>query len=292
MNRAHECSVAQTLDRLVGESETGGRTDTRSGARHACSRPFLIAAAFTLHWPQRRGYRPRRSASCRLPRAGTPTSSRIFAGNGGTGAWLIGENRPGAAGLSRPKPGARPGRRLCPIVDGCSARAGMVYAFGMTDRAAVDPSKDFTPFGRRMPTWRGGHRPRLCEFVRRNWAHETQKNPAHTYPSPACGSSPHLQRAVRLRPARRDDVPYKELMPDLRRADVVFRRSRWRAGGYKSGKLKGLGGGALRKRMAALPMCDFRGGGIARCCLQRGSASTSCGTHARGSAAQPALNQA
>lgn len=173
-------------------------------------------------------------------------------------AFLV-DNKPGAGGSLAAEAVARAvadGYTL--NVDGCSA-AGMVYAFVMTDRPALDPFKDFTPVGRVMRDhWIVAVSPALgvaslAELI----ALGKSKPGALTFPSPGIGSSPHLQAERVRRHAGIDalHVPYKDSpLPDLIAGHTSFAvlSSASLAPLIKSGKLKGLAV-LSAERMAALP---------------------------------------
>jgi tripartite-type tricarboxylate transporter receptor subunit TctC len=169
------------------------------------------------------------------------------------------DNRTGAGGTIATQAVARaPADGYMLNVSGCSADA-IVYAFVMTDRAPLDPFKDFTPVGRLMRDhWIVAASPALgvsslAELV----ALGKSKPGALSFPSIGTGTGLHLQ-AERLRMRAGFEaahVPYKDsAFPDLIAGRLAFtvQSSAALVPLIKSGKLKGLAV-LSTERLASLP---------------------------------------
>jgi tripartite-type tricarboxylate transporter receptor subunit TctC len=169
------------------------------------------------------------------------------------------DNRTGAGGTIATQAVARaPADGYTLNVSGCSADA-IVYAFVMTDRAPLDPFKDFTPVGRLMRDhWLVAVSPALGVSTLGELVVLGKSRPGSlSFPSIGTGSGQHLQ-AERFRLRAGFDathVPYKDSpFPDLiaGRLSFTVQSSAAIVPLIKAGKLKGLAV-LSSERLASLP---------------------------------------
>jgi tripartite-type tricarboxylate transporter receptor subunit TctC len=157
------------------------------------------------------------------------------------------ENRTGAAGTIATQAVARaPADGYTLNVSGCSADA-IVYAFVMTDRAPLDPFKDFTPIGRLMRDhWVVAVSSALGVGTLGELVALGKSRPGSlSFPSIGTGSGQHLQaERFRMRAGfEATHVPYKDSpFADLIAGRVSFtvQSSAAIVPLIKAGKLKGL----------------------------------------------------